>query len=91
VPTVVLGGSVLDATEAVFLLRRTLLRFGSLYCFNYPRRGLSHELLFAHLDDLVDELSLRHGRQPRPARFIAFSLLRLPAVHRGIPSPVKIG
>lgn len=64
VPTVVLGGFVPDATEAVFLLRRTLLRFGSLYYFNYPRHGFSNELLFAQLDDLVDELSLLHGRPP---------------------------
>lgn len=59
-----LGGFVPDATEAVLLLRRTLLRFGSLYCFNYPRRGFSNELLFAQLDDRVDELSLLHGRPP---------------------------
>lgn len=64
VPTVVLGGFVPDATEAVFLLRRTLLRFGSLSYFNYPRRGFSSELRFAQLDDLVDELSLLHGRLP---------------------------
>ena len=90
-PTAVLGGSVLEAIEVVFLLRRTLQCFGSLYCFNYPRRGLSHELLLAQFDELVDELSLLHGRQPRSARFIAFSSLRPAAVHRGIPLPVKIG
>lgn len=63
-PTIVLGGFVPDATEAVFLLRHTLLRSGSLYCFNYPRRGFSNDLLFAQLHDLVDELVLPRGRPP---------------------------
>jgi len=64
IPTIVLGGFVPDATEAVFLLRGTLLRAGSLYCFNYPRRGFSNDLLCAQLSDLVDELNLLHGRPP---------------------------
>ncbi|MDD2764494.1 MAG: alpha/beta hydrolase [Opitutaceae bacterium] len=64
VPTIVLGGFVPDATEAVFLLRGMLLRAGSLYYFNYPRRGFSSDLLYAQLSDLVDELNLRHGRPP---------------------------
>jgi hypothetical protein len=64
VPTIVLGGFVPDATEAVFLLRGTLLHAGSLYCFNYSRRGFSTDLLCAQLSDLVDELNLLHGRPP---------------------------
>jgi hypothetical protein len=64
VPTIVLGGFVPDATEAVFLLRRTLLRAGSLYCLTYSRRGFSTDLICAQLSDLVDELNLLHGRPP---------------------------
>jgi len=64
VPTIVLGGFVPDGPEAVYLLRGLLLRSGSLYCFNYPRGGFSTELLFAQLDDLVDELALLGGRRP---------------------------
>ena len=64
VPTIVLGGFVPDPTEAVYLLRGFLLRQGSLYYVQYPRRGFSIELLFAQLDDLVEELAVRHGRCP---------------------------
>ena len=64
VPTIVLGGFVPDASEAVFLLRDYLRRQGSLYCVNYPRHGFHLELLFAQLDDLVEELALRHGQAP---------------------------
>jgi hypothetical protein len=64
VPTIVLGGFVPDASEAVFLLRDYLRRQGSLYCVNYPRHGFSLELLFAQLDDLVEELALRYGQRP---------------------------
>ena len=64
VPTIVLGGFVPDATEAVYLLRGLLLGSGSLYCFNYPPGGFSTDLLFAQLDDLVDELNLLRGQPP---------------------------
>jgi pimeloyl-ACP methyl ester carboxylesterase len=64
VPTIVLGGFVPDATEAIFLLRGLLLKSGSLYCFNYPRGGFSTDLLFAQLDDLVEELNLLQGQPP---------------------------
>jgi len=57
VPTIVLGGFVPDASEAVFLLRDYLRRQGSLYCVNYPRHGFHLELLFAQLDDLVGEFT----------------------------------
>jgi len=63
-PTIVLGGFVPDATEQVFLLRGSLLSQGSVYYFNYPRNGFSAELLFAQLDDLVEELSQVHGTPP---------------------------
>ena len=63
-PTIVLGGFVPDATEQVFLLRGLLLNSGSLYYFNYSRSGFSTDLLCAQLDDLVEELTTRHGRPP---------------------------
>lgn len=53
-----------DATEQVFLLRSFLLRQGSVYYLNYPRRGFSLDLACAQLDDLAAELSLRQGRPP---------------------------
>ncbi|CAM2873927.1 hypothetical protein [Rariglobus hedericola] len=64
VPTIVLGGFVPDATEQVFLLRGSLLNRGSVYYLNYPRNGFSADLLFAQLDDLVDELALVQGTPP---------------------------
>lgn len=64
VPTIVLGGFVPDATEQVFLLRGSLLSRGSVYYLNYPRQGFSANLLFAQLDDLVDELARLHGTPP---------------------------
>jgi alpha-beta hydrolase superfamily lysophospholipase len=64
VPTIVLGGFVPDATEQVFLLRGFLLKNGSVYYLNYPRGGFSADLLFAQLDDLVEELTQRHGTPP---------------------------
>jgi len=64
VPTIVIGGFVPDATEQVFLLRGSLLRQGSVYYLNYPRNGFSADLLFAQLDDLVEELSQVQGTPP---------------------------
>lgn len=64
VPTIVLGGFIPDATEQVFLMRGFLLRYGSIYYLNYPQHGFSIELLFAQLDDLVEELAALHGQRP---------------------------
>ncbi len=64
VPTIVMGGFVPDATEQVYLLRGRLLKFGSLYYFNYSRHGFSVDLFCAQLDDLVEELRVLHGQQP---------------------------
>lgn len=64
VPTIVLGGFVPDATEQVYLLRSYLLKHGSIYYLNYPRSGFSADLLFAQLDDLIEELSRVHGQRP---------------------------
>jgi hypothetical protein len=63
-PTVVVGGFVPDATEAVYLLRSTLLRHGSIYYVNYPRKGFSADLIIAQLADLTAELTARRGRPP---------------------------
>lgn len=64
IPTIVLGGFVPDATEALWLLRGTFLHHGSLFYVHYPRRGFSTELLLAQLTDLIEELALRHRRPP---------------------------
>jgi pimeloyl-ACP methyl ester carboxylesterase len=63
-PTIVLGGFVPDATEAVYLLRGNLLRQGSLYYFNYPRRGFSTAVILAQLGDLIEEVTAHHRRPP---------------------------
>lgn len=63
-PTIVIGGFVPDSTEALYLLRGSLLQQGSLYYFNYPRRGFLTEMFFAQLADLVEELSEKFGRPP---------------------------
>lgn len=63
-PTIVLGGFVPDSTESVYLIKDLLLRHGSVYCVNYPRTGFNAELLFAQLDDLVDEIAQYHHRVP---------------------------
>lgn len=57
VPTIVLGGLVPDATEQVFLLRRSLLRSGDVYYVNYPNKTFSLDLICAQLSDLVAELA----------------------------------
>lgn len=63
-PTLVLGGFVPDASDAIFLLRPHLRRRGPLYCVHYPRCGFDETLLFAQLDDLLEDIRLRHGRPP---------------------------
>ena len=64
VPTIILGGFVPNPTEQVFLMRGFLLKNGSVYYVNYPCEGFSNELLFAQLDDLVEELARVHGQRP---------------------------
>lgn len=63
-PTIVLGGFVPDSSEAVFLVRDFLLRQGDVYAVNYPRHGFDLDLLFAQLDDLIEELTLHRGQRP---------------------------
>jgi pimeloyl-ACP methyl ester carboxylesterase len=63
VPTIVLGGLVPDSTEQVFLLRRFLVKSGSIYYINYPHNGFSLDLICAQLSDLVAELTAA-GQKP---------------------------
>lgn len=63
-PTIVVGGFVPDATEAFYLLRGLLLRHGSVYYFNYSRRGFSTDLFLAQLEDLIEEIAAREGQRP---------------------------
>lgn len=63
-PTIVVGGFVPDATEALYLLRGPLLQQGTIFYFNYPRRGFCTDLFLAQLEDLIEEVALLHGRRP---------------------------
>lgn len=63
-PTIVLGGFVPDATEALYLQRGMLLRQGSVFSFNYPTDGFSTPLLLAQLDDLIEEITSERGVRP---------------------------
>jgi len=62
-PTIVIGGFVPDATEAVEFQRPTLRRHGSIYYLNFPRNGFSQELFEGQLADLIDDLALK-GERP---------------------------
>ncbi len=63
-PTIVVGGFVPDATEALYLLRGQLLQQGSIYYLHYPHRGFSTELFLAQLEDLIEEVTNRTGHRP---------------------------
>jgi hypothetical protein len=63
-PTIILGGFVPHGPEQVYLLRGSLVQQGSLYYFNYPPNDFSTELIFAQLDDLIEELAETRGRAP---------------------------
>ena len=63
IPTIVIGGFVPDATEAVEFQRPLLRSFGSIYYLNFARNGFSLEMLCAQLADLIEELNTR-GQTP---------------------------
>lgn len=63
IPTIVIGGFVPDATEAVEFQRPLLKSYGSIYYINYARNGFSRQMFFAQLADLVEEINLR-GQSP---------------------------
>lgn len=62
-PTIVVGGFVPDATEALEFQRPLLRRHGSIYYLNFPRNGFSQALFCAQLGDLIADLAQR-GRRP---------------------------
>lgn len=63
VPTIVVGGFVPDATEAVEFQREIFRRYGSIYYINFSRSGFSAPYFFAQLADLIEELN-RKGQKP---------------------------
>ncbi len=58
-PTIIIGGFVPDATEALEFQRPLLRSFGSIYYINYPRTGFSAEMFNAQLEDLLEDLYSR--------------------------------
>lgn len=62
-PTIVVGGFVPDATEALEFQRPLLRQHGSIYYLNFPRHGFCQELFSAQLSDLISDLALK-GRRP---------------------------
>jgi hypothetical protein len=63
IPTIVIGGFVPDATEAMEFQRPLLKRYGSVYYINYARNGFSMEMFFAQLADLIEDINMR-GKIP---------------------------
>lgn len=65
-PTIVVGGFLVDATEQLEYQRSLLKEYGSVYYLNFPRNGFSSELFFAQLADLIDDIN---SRDQRPVLF----------------------
>jgi hypothetical protein len=63
IPTIVVGGFVPDATEAVEFQRPLLKGYGSIYYLNFARNGFSLEMFFAQLADLIEDINVR-GKKP---------------------------
>jgi hypothetical protein len=63
IPTIVIGGFVPDATEAVEFQRELFRQYGSIYYFNFARNGFSVEMFFAQLADLIEDIN-RSGKKP---------------------------
>lgn len=63
VPTIVIGGFVPDATEAMEFQRPLIKRYGSIYYLNFSRNGFSMEMFFAQLADLIEDINMR-GKIP---------------------------
>jgi hypothetical protein len=63
VPTIVVGGFVPDATEAVEFQRPLFKNYGSIYYVNFSRNGFSPEMFFAQLADLIEDINHR-GKKP---------------------------
>lgn len=63
IPTIVIGGFVPDATEAIEFQRPLLKSYGSVYYLNYSRNGFSVAMFFAQLADLIADINDR-GKKP---------------------------
>lgn len=63
IPTIVIGGFVPDATEAVEFQRSLFRSYGSIYYMNYSRSGFSTEMFYAQLADLIEDIN-RRGKAP---------------------------
>lgn len=63
IPTIVIGGFVPDATEAVEFQRPLFKSYGSIYYINYSKTGFSTEMFFAQLADLIEDIN-RRGKKP---------------------------
>ncbi|HTG82605.1 MAG TPA: alpha/beta hydrolase [Geobacteraceae bacterium] len=63
IPTIVVGGFVPDATEAVEFQRPLFKNYGSIYYLNFARNGFSLEMFFAQLADLIEDINTR-GKKP---------------------------
>jgi hypothetical protein len=63
IPTIVIGGFVPDATEAVEFQRPLFKGYGSIYYLNYARTGFSRQMFFAQLADLIEDIN-RQGEKP---------------------------
>lgn len=63
IPTIVVGGFVPDATEAVEFQRPLFREYGSIYYVNYSRNGFSPEMFCAQLADLIEDIN-RRGKKP---------------------------
>jgi hypothetical protein len=63
VPTIVIGGFVPDATEAVEFQRPLFKNYGSIYYVNFSRNGFSPSMFFAQLADLIEDIN-QHGKKP---------------------------
>jgi hypothetical protein len=63
IPTIVIGGFVPDATEAVEFQRPLFRNYGSIYYLNYARNGFSREMFCAQLADLIEDIN-RRGKKP---------------------------
>jgi hypothetical protein len=61
--TIVIGGFVPDATEAVEFQRHLFKKFGSIYFINYSRNGFSTDTFLAELGDLIEDIG-RCGEKP---------------------------
>lgn len=62
-PTIVVGGFVPDATEAVEFQRPLFRNYGSIYYLNFSRNGFSLDMFCAQLADLIEDINSR-GKKP---------------------------